>query len=166
MRADNTRHLTAAARERARQTRERAVNALQRLDAADMPITFQTVARAGAVSRSWLYGQPDLRSEIQRRGPAASPAQPAGIKQRQRASETSLLRRLEASTLRLRHLEEDNRQLRQALAQALGARRADQILRGPPAATRPGDTTEEQSDTAPRHLPTVPSRTLSTRQTT
>lgn len=128
MRADNTRHLTAAAGERARQTRERAVNALRRLDAADMPITFQSVARDGAVSRSWLYSQPDLRSEIQRRRPTASPAQPAVTKPRQRASEASLLRRLEAATLRLRHLEDDNRQLRQALAQALGAKRADQTL--------------------------------------
>jgi len=125
MRADNSRHVIAAARRRAEQTRQRAVTA----DATGQPITFDAVSRAAGVSRSWLYAQPDLRAEIQRlrqRHPATPPWQ--APPQRQRASDTSLLRRLEAATARIRHLETDNQQLRDALARALGERRAIEVL--------------------------------------
>jgi hypothetical protein len=129
MRADNSRHIIAAARHRAEQTRQRAIAALQRLDAAGQPISFDTVAREASVSRSWLYTQQDLRTEIKRlrhRNLATTPAAPPD---RQRASEPSLLRRLEAATARIRHLEADNQQLRDALARALGERRANRALR-------------------------------------
>jgi hypothetical protein len=124
MRADNSRHLITAARHRSEQTRQRAIAALRRLDATGQPISFDAVARQASVSRSRLYTQQDLRTEIQRlrqRHPAATPAPPPD---RQRASELSLLRRLEAATARIRHLEADNQQLRDALARALGERRA------------------------------------------
>ena len=128
MRADNSRHVIAAARRRAEQTRQRAVTALRRMDATGQPITFDAVSRAAGVSRSWLYAQPDLRAEIQRlrqRHPATPPWQ--APPQRQRASDTSLLRRLEAATARIRHLETDNQQLRDALARAPGARRIMEV---------------------------------------
>jgi hypothetical protein len=67
----------------------------------------------------------DLRAEIQRH-PAAPPAQ--APPHRQRASDISLLRRLEAATARIRQLEADNQQLRDALARALGERRAIEVL--------------------------------------
>jgi hypothetical protein len=127
MRADNSRHVIGAARRRAGQTRERAVAALRRMDATGQRISFDAVARHAGVSRSWLYTQDDLRAEIERlrqRHPAASPAPP----QRQRASDPSLLRRLEAATSRIHRLEADNRQLRDALARALGQRRAADVL--------------------------------------
>lgn len=129
MRADNSRHVIAAARRRADQTRQRAVSALRRMDATGQRITFDAVSRAAGVSRSWLYAQPDLRAEIERlrqRHPATPP--PQVPPQRQRASDTSLLRRLEAATARIRHLEADNQQLRDALARALGERRAIEVL--------------------------------------
>src|SRR5664279_3877401 len=111
MRADNSRHLTTAARQRAEQTRARAVRALRRLDETGKSITFEAVAAEAGVSRSWLYSQQDIRAEIQalrtRRQP--SPAAPL-TPQRQRATEASLLRSLEATSQRMRHLEEDNRQ--------------------------------------------------------
>ena len=78
MRADNSRHVIAAARRRAGQTRQRAVAALRRMDAAGQRITFDAVAREAGVSRSWLYAQDDLRAEIGRlrqRHPA-TPATP------------------------------------------------------------------------------------------
>src|SRR5664280_946035 len=78
MRADNSRHLTTAARQRAEQTRARAVRALRRLDETGKSITFEAVAAEAGVSRSWLYSQQDIRAEIQalrtRRQP--SPAAP------------------------------------------------------------------------------------------
>ncbi|WP_425568700.1 DUF6262 family protein [Nonomuraea antimicrobica] len=64
MRADNSHHLVAAAKERSRSTREKATRALRRLDATGRPITIETVAREAGVSRSWLCSQPDLRTEI------------------------------------------------------------------------------------------------------
>ena len=129
MRADNSRHVIAAARRRAEQTRQRAVTTLRRMDATGQRITFDAVSRAAGVSRSWLYAQPDLRAEIQRlrqRRPATPPAPVPP--QRQRASDASLLRRLEAATARIRRLETDNQQLRDALARALGERRAIEVL--------------------------------------
>jgi len=129
MRADNSRHLITAAQQRAEQTRRRAVDALRRMDATGTPITFEAVAREANISRSWLYAQADLRGEIERlRAPSQrQPATPVPP-QRQRASDTSLLRRLEAAAERIRRLEHDNRELRDALAHALGEQRTSTIL--------------------------------------
>jgi hypothetical protein len=129
MRADNSRHIITAAQQRAEQTRRRAVAALRRLDATGTTITFDSVAREARVSRSWLYAQADLRSEIERLR-ARQQSQSAGRvpPQRQRASEPSLLRRLEAATDRIRRLQKENRELRNAIEQALGEQRTSSIL--------------------------------------
>lgn len=125
MRADNSRHLIAAARRRSQVTQRRAIAALRRMDRAGIAVTFDSVAREAAVSRAWLYNQPELRTEIerlrQRRRPAAQPVVP----DRQRASDASLRQRLETATARSRQLEVDNRRLRDALAEALGENRAN-----------------------------------------
>jgi Family of unknown function (DUF6262) len=129
MRADNTRHILAAARRRTENTRERATSTLRRMDAAGQPVTLGSLARQARVSRSWLYRQDDIRAQIERLR-NRRPPQPAtsAVPSRQRASSTSLLRRLEAATDRIRHLEQENQQLRDALAHALGDRRAAEIL--------------------------------------
>ncbi len=125
MRADNSRFLIQAARRRSQATRERAIQALRRLAATGGPATFDSVARTAGVSRSWLYTQPDLRAEIERlraaygHAPASLP-----IPARQRASDASLQRRLEAVNAEIRRLREENQQLREQLAWALGERRA------------------------------------------
>lgn len=123
MRADNSAHLTAAARRRAQTTRQRAVAALRRLDAAGQAVTFDALAREAGVSRSWLYSQPDLRAEVQRLRDQQRPHRRDRIPDRQRVSDASLQRRLELATERIRQLEADNRRLRQALAEALGEQR-------------------------------------------
>ena len=127
MSADNSHLIVASARRRAAATRKRATSALRRMDSTGTVITFETVAREAGVSRSWLYNQPDLRAEIERlrtrhRIPATRP-----VPDRQRASEASLLRRLEAASQRNRQLEAENRELRQALALALGERRTADV---------------------------------------
>lgn len=66
MRADNSHHVIAAAHRRSAATRKRAVTALRRMDGAGTPVSFDAVAREARVSRSWLYGQPDLRAEVER----------------------------------------------------------------------------------------------------
>jgi hypothetical protein len=140
MRADNSRHIVTAARDRAAATRRRAVAAIRRMDNAGQPISFDAVAREGKVSRSWLYNQPDLRAEIERLRARRDPG-PAGrrLPDRQRASDASLRRRLEVTTERNRQLEAENRHLREALAVALGEQRAASIL------GQPGDTPRKKS---------------------
>ena len=57
MRADNSRHIVAAAGNRHEYTRAKAIKALREIDAAGTVVTFDIVARAASVSRSWLYTQ-------------------------------------------------------------------------------------------------------------
>lgn len=129
MRADNSHHLITAARRRAAATRKRAVTALRRMDNAGTPITVDAVAKQARVSRSWLYNQPDLRAEIERlHNRYQSTATGRAVPDRQRASDASLLRRLESATERIRRLEAENQQLRDALALALGEQRAATVL--------------------------------------
>jgi hypothetical protein len=123
MRPDNTTAIILAARQRHELTRAKAIRALRELDHDGAPVTFQTVARTAGVSRSWLYGQPDLRAEIQhlRQTTRRAPALP--VPARQRASDASLLARLQAALEKNRKLVEDNQRLRRQLAQALGDQR-------------------------------------------
>lgn len=146
MPADNSRHLRVAARRRAADTRKRAVKALRRLDATGAHINFDTLAREAGVSRSWLYTQADLRSEIERRRERhqATPSEPT-VPDRQRATETSLLRRLEAATERIRRLEQDSRELRDALAEALGEQRSVRTIGRHDNRDTPGATTTKPS---------------------
>lgn len=128
MRADNAHHVIAAAHRRAEATRKRAVSALRRMDNAGQPITFDAVAREARVSRSWLYNQADLRTEIERLRARRKPTSPHRlIPDRQRASDASLLQRLKSAAERIQHLEAENRELREALALALGERRSADI---------------------------------------
>jgi len=124
MQADNSHLIVAAARQRATATRRRATAAQRRMDATSTPITFETVAREAGVSRSWLYNQPDLKVEIERLQARRRPASATrAVPDRQRASDTSLLQRLEAAIERNRQLEPENQELREALALTLGERR-------------------------------------------
>ena len=124
MRSDNSRHIIDAARQRSQYTRAKAIQALRTLDAAGEPVTFESVAQRAGVSRSWLYTEPDLRAEIEqlRTTRPRTPASP--VPARQRTSEASLLRRLEAAHDRIRQLTRENKQLREHLARALGEQRA------------------------------------------
>ena len=116
--------IVAAARQRRELTRAKAIKALRELDRAGTPITFEVVARAASVSRSWLYAQADIRAEIQRLRDATRRAPSPPIPATQRATSESLRRRLEATNERIRHLTDDNQRLRRQLAQALGDHRA------------------------------------------
>jgi Family of unknown function (DUF6262) len=124
MRADNSAHVITAAKRRHELTRAKAIKAIRDLARTGDPVDFPTVATRAQVSRSWLYTQPDIKAEIQKlRDLAARPPQ-APIPARQRSSDTSLLRRLEIATNRIRELTEENQRLRRQLAQALGDHRA------------------------------------------
>jgi hypothetical protein len=122
-RADNTRHLLAAAAARHDAALQRSRGAIEDLDRAGDPITFTAVARAAGVSRGWLYKQPDLRGaviQLRRDHPtAATPTMPAA----QRATTDSLRQRLDSARDEITHLRADNATLRRQLALSLGEQR-------------------------------------------
>jgi hypothetical protein len=120
MPADNTGHLAAAARRRHELTRAKAIRALRELARTGNPVSFELVATTAAVSRSWLYSQPDIRDQIQQLRTATRRAPPSPVPATQRASDTSLLHRLQAASERNRNLTDENRRLRRQLAEALG----------------------------------------------
>lgn len=124
MRPDNTAPIIAAARHRHELTRSKAIQALRELDQAGTPVTFETVAHTAGVSRSWLYTQPDIRAEIERLRKTTRRAPTPPIPTGQRASDASLLARLETALDRNHKLAEENQRLRRQLAQALGEQRA------------------------------------------
>ena len=124
MRPDNTAPIIAAARHRHELTRSKAIQALRELDQAGTPVTFETVAYTAGVSRSWLYTQPDIRAEIERLRKTTRRAPTPPIPTGQRASDASLLARLETALDRNHKLAEENQRLRRQLAQTLGEQRA------------------------------------------
>jgi hypothetical protein len=102
-----------------------AIQALRELGRAGAPVTFAGVARAAGVSRSWLYTQPDISSQIRRLrkntdGAGSAGAVPAG----QRTTDASLRARLTAALDRNKQLADENARLRRQLARALGDQRA------------------------------------------
>lgn len=158
MRADNSQHIVDAARRRSEYTRAKAIQALRTLDAAGEPVTFETVAKQAGVSRSWLYVQPDLRAEIERLRAAHRREPRSPVPARQRTSDASLLRRLEAANARIRRLTEENQQLREQLARALGEQRAATTRTNSP---RAGASNPVDGDPVPhrqRQLPRPPVR--------
>jgi hypothetical protein len=123
MPADNRAALTAATRDRAETTRERARAALRQLDRAGTPVTFAAVAAAADVSRSLLYRDPELHAEIHRlrsRNPLGEHRTPAA----EQTSEASLKQRLATALEDNRVLRTEVHQLRDQLAIHLGGHRA------------------------------------------
>ena len=136
MRADNTRHLTKAARSRAEQTRRRAITTLRQLTNTGQPLTVSVLAQHAGVSRSWLYTQPDLLAQIRedQPRPATTPAVPT----RQAASDGSLKQRLQ-----LAHATDPRTRGRQPTA----APRPRSSPRRPTRTTRPRPTRESRLTT-------------------
>jgi hypothetical protein len=82
-------------------------------------VTFAGVAQAAGISRSWLYTQPDISSQI--RGLREKTDGVGTIPAGQRATDASLRARLTAALDRNRQLADENARLRRQLAHALGA---------------------------------------------
>jgi uncharacterized protein DUF6262 len=107
MHPDNTAPLITAARKRSELTRSKAIQAIRELDRAGTSVTFEAVARAADVSRSWLYAQADLRAEIEHLREATQRAPAPPIPSGQRATDASLLRRLAEANERNRRLSDE-----------------------------------------------------------
>jgi hypothetical protein len=110
----------AAQRERAA-TRQRATAALGELVDMGAEITFQSVARHAGVSRQWLYGQPDLRAQIERLRQRPR----GGVPVRERSSDASLRQRLRGLLDDNRTLRDEVHALNAELAGAYGTQRAN-----------------------------------------
>jgi len=95
---------------------------------ANATLPFELVARTAGVSRSWLYSQPDIRDQIQQLRGATRRAPSSPVPATQRASDASLLHRLQAASERNRTLAEENRRLHRQLAEALGQLRTPESL--------------------------------------
>ena len=129
MRPDIPDPLARAATRRHELTRSKAIQALRELDRVGSPVTFAAVAAAAGISRSWLYTQPDIRSQIQRLR-TTTETRTTAIPARQRATDASLRGRLTATLERNQQLTEENSRLRQQLARALGDQRANRTQSG------------------------------------
>lgn len=116
--------MVAEARDRRVVRRRRAIDALRQLHAGGEEVSFAAVARAGGVSRAWLYRDPQLRAEIDR---CRTGRQPSRIPLRRPVAEQpshESLRELGASLqAELNTLREENRRFREALARKVGVRR-------------------------------------------
>lgn len=124
--------LAAAAQRRSQLTRQRVREAIRALDRAGSHITFAAVAQQADVSRSWLYRQPEVRTEIDRlRQKPSSPgvSRPSA----ERATSQSQQHRIETLLDANRALRADNDALRRRVAALLGEQRA---AASPPSARR------------------------------
>ncbi len=115
--------LEVAAQRKRAATLQRATAALAELADEGAEISFQHVARRAAVSRQWLYRQPDLRAQIEEL--RQRPRQ--GVPARERSSEASLQQRLRGLLEENRALREENRDLKHELALAYGEQRAPAV---------------------------------------
>jgi hypothetical protein len=123
--------LARAAARRHELTRARAIQALRELGRSGAPVTFAGVAQAAGISRSWLYTQPDISSQIRRLRQETDGAIPAGaIPAGQRATDASLRARLAAALDRNKQLADENARLRRQLACALGDQRSSRTRSG------------------------------------
>lgn len=128
MLVDNSRHLVAAAQRRHDDAHQRAQEAIRVAAARGDAVTATGLAARAGVSRAFLYANPDLIESI--RQLRAGGERPGAVPVRQRASEASLLHRLEAVTGRNKELRTENQDLRRRLEIAHGQLRAqDQVTR-------------------------------------
>jgi uncharacterized protein DUF6262 len=113
----DTEGLKRSARLRREEAMQRALIALSRMEGSDREINFRTVAAEARVSTAWLYNQRELRARIMRlRRSQTWKSSP------ERGESEDVSRKSIIATLRLRvkKLEERNRELTERLERAYG----------------------------------------------
>lgn len=118
MPADNTHLLAAAAQRRHDDAYQRTRDALRAAEADGRTVTISALAIAAGVSRAFLYANPDLLDAARQLRRDTTPTTVVPVPQR--ASEASLLRRIEALTERNKILRVENQDLRRRLEVAHG----------------------------------------------
>ena len=113
----NTEGLKRSARSRSEDSLQRAQIALCRMESSHREINFRTVAAEARVSTAWLYNQMDLRARIMRLRRSQTWESPP-----EKGNSESVSRKSIIATLRLRikKLEETNRELTERLERAYG----------------------------------------------
>ena len=106
----NTDGLKKSARLRSESAMQRALVALQRMEASDREVNFRTVAAEARVSTAWLYSQEELRVRIVRFRTTADRAVP-GIDSPPDLHRLSKQNIVTTLRLRIKTLEEKNREL-------------------------------------------------------
>ena len=135
MRADNSQHLAAAARQRREQTLARARQALSDLEAGGGRVTITAIAAKAGVSRAWLYAETELRQQINALRGRTLVTPPAPV---EASSDASLRGRLALAHQRIRELTEDNQYLRDQIARLHGQLRTAKL--GGPVSDTVNDT--------------------------
>jgi hypothetical protein len=118
----DNRRLAEHARRRHEETLQRARRALEALAVSSGPVTVSRLIREAAVSRSWIYTQPELLDLLEKLRHSGD--RTAGPAPNSRASDESLRRRLDLAHQRIAQLRADNHELREMLARAHGELRA------------------------------------------
>ena len=118
MLADNSHHLAAATQRRHDDAHQRAQEAIRVAAMRGEAVTASTLASRAGVSRAFLYAHPDLIDAIRELRSSGRRADTAPT--RQRATETSLLRRIEVLHKRNKELRSENQDLRRRLEIAHG----------------------------------------------
>ncbi len=114
----NTEGLKRSARLRTEAALARATAAFQRMEATDQEINFRTVASEARVSTAWLYGQQEFRGRIIRlRKTQTLKESTPFVRNRQWLSRQNIMKTLR---LRIKTLEEKNRELTEKLERAYG----------------------------------------------
>jgi hypothetical protein len=115
----NIEGLKRSARLRREEATQRAAIALRRMEASDREINFRTVASEARVSAAWLYNHQELRSQIMRLRKSQTWESPA---ESERVARRDLSTKSVIATLRLRikKLEEKNRELTERLEHSYG----------------------------------------------
>jgi Family of unknown function (DUF6262) len=113
IRGRRTAVLAAAAKAKSQAKVTAADQAIRRLVKRGEPVTFQAVQREASVSHAFLYGNPDLRTRIERLRSQArpQPAPPGGTD-----SDNTII---QALTSQITHLKKQHRNETQALRAAL-----------------------------------------------
>lgn len=114
----NIEGLRRSARERHQQAVLRTEEALTYLMREERRINFKTVAETARVSTAWLYGQTELRGRIEQLRHRQT--QQIAAPQKERASESSKEGIISALKLRVKSLEQKNKELEQQLEIAYG----------------------------------------------
>ena len=131
----NTDGLKRSARSRSEDATQRAAAAILLMQAEEVDINFRSVAACAKVSTAWLYGTKSIRDKIMKIRNASSVAAGENLQHRQRLSHERVLATLR---LRIRTLEEINRDLKEQLEAAYGRLAVVQ--------TKLGSCTERQND--------------------
>jgi len=114
----NTVGLKRSARLRTEAALARATAAFQRMEATDQEINFRTVGSEAWVSTAWLYGQQEFRERIIRlRKSQALKVPTPFVRNREWLSRQNIMKTLR---LRIKTLEEKNRELTEKLERAYG----------------------------------------------